>query len=149
MHIFKNVLLSTRRPHRRTILNLFRKLKLDLDLFQQYFTPLPSPFLKKGESKTTLGPGTSQAHPSCAQQFLSVNVSNLVAQCQISWSATARKHQWVSHAYFKSHSNTAPLNENVSKQRKKNYGKITEMSASLAFIALPMKQIYLLKCRIK
>jgi len=41
---------------------------------------------------------------------------------------------------FKSHSNTNPLNQNVSKQRKKNYAKITEISASLAFLVLPMEQ---------
>jgi len=35
------VLLSTRRKHERTITNLFRNLKLDLHLFQQYFTPQP------------------------------------------------------------------------------------------------------------
>jgi len=32
-------------------MNLFRKLKLELHIFQQYFTPL-----KEGESKTTMGP---------------------------------------------------------------------------------------------
>jgi len=49
------VLLSTRRPHRRTIMNLFRKLKLELHLFQQYFTPHTPPsffffFVIKGRS---------------------------------------------------------------------------------------------------
>jgi CRISPR/Cas system type I-B associated protein Csh2 (Cas7 group RAMP superfamily) len=39
-----------------------------------------------------------------------------------------------------SHSNTNPLNQNVSKQREKNYGKITDISASLAFLVLPMEQ---------
>jgi len=32
-----------------------------------------------------------------------------------------------------------PLNHNVSKQRKNNYGKITEIAASLAFLAPPME----------
>jgi len=41
---------------------------------------------------------------------------------------------------FKSHSNTDPLNQNVSKQRKENYEKITEIPASLAFLVLPMEQ---------
>jgi len=59
----------------------------------------PTPLLKQGESKFTLGRDTSQAHPSYDQQFLSVNVSNLAAQCQISWLATARKHR-VSNAEF-------------------------------------------------
>ena len=54
---FKNVLLSTKRPHERKIMNLFRKLKLDLHIFQLYFTP-PTPSLKQSDSKTTLGPYT-------------------------------------------------------------------------------------------
>jgi hypothetical protein len=41
------------------------------------------------------------------------------------------------------------LNQNVGKQRKKNYGKITEISASLAFLTLPMEQRKLLKLLIK
>jgi hypothetical protein len=32
------------------------------------------------------------------------------------------------------------INQNIGKQRKKNYGKITEISASLAFVTLPMEQ---------
>jgi len=47
MDIIKNVLLSTRRPHRRTIMNLFWNLKLELHLFHQCFTPLTQP-LKLG-----------------------------------------------------------------------------------------------------
>jgi len=31
-------------------------------------------------------------------------------------------------------------NQNFGKQRKKNYGKIIEISASLAFLTLPMEQ---------
>jgi len=45
------VLLFTKRPHKRKIMNLFWKLKLELHIFQQYFTPL-----KQGESKTMMGP---------------------------------------------------------------------------------------------
>jgi hypothetical protein len=41
---------------------------------------------------------------------------------------------------FKSHSNPDPVNQNVGKQRKKNYVKIIEISASLAFLTLPMEQ---------
>jgi len=52
----------------------------------------------------------------------------------------ARNHQRDSHVLFKSQFNTNPLNQNVGKQRKNNYGKITEMSVSLAFLALPMEQ---------
>jgi len=62
-------------------MNLFRKLKSEFSLFQQFFTPPTLP-LKQDESKTNLGPDTSQAHPSYPQQFLSVNVSNRAAQCQ-------------------------------------------------------------------
>jgi hypothetical protein len=36
---------------------------------------------------------TSPAHTSSTQWFLSVNVSNRVAQCQISWPTTASKQQ--------------------------------------------------------
>jgi len=32
------------------------------------------------------------------------------------------------------------LKQNVGKQRKENYGKITKISASLAFLALPVEQ---------
>jgi len=41
---------------------------------------------------------TSPAHASYTQQFLSVNVSNCAAQCQISWPATVHKQQRDSHA---------------------------------------------------
>ena len=61
---------------------LVSKTKIELHLFQQYFTPHTPP-LKQGESETTLSPDLP-AHASYAQQFLSVNVSNLAAQCQIS-----------------------------------------------------------------
>jgi hypothetical protein len=64
-------------------MNLFQQLKLGLQLFQQYLTPPTTP-LKQGKSKNTLGPDTSQAHPSYAEQFLYVNVANRAAQCQIS-----------------------------------------------------------------
>jgi hypothetical protein len=32
-----------------------------------------------------------------------------------------------------------PLNLNVRKQRKNNYGKVTEISASLAILAMPVE----------
>jgi hypothetical protein len=32
------------------------------------------------------------------------------------------------------------LSQNVGKQRKKNYGKVTGIPASLAFLTLPMEQ---------
>jgi hypothetical protein len=57
--------------------------KIELHLLQQYITPY-IPLLKQDDSKTTLGPATPQAHPSYAQQFLSINVSNRAAQYQIS-----------------------------------------------------------------
>jgi hypothetical protein len=61
----------------------------------------------------------------------------------------AHKHQGDTHAWFKPHSNTDLLNQNVGK-RKKNYGKITEISsASLAFPTLPVEQRQLLKCIFK
>jgi len=53
-------------------MNSFGKLKLELHLIQQHFSPPTTP-LKQGKSKTTLGPDTFQAHPSYAEQFLSVN----------------------------------------------------------------------------
>ena len=94
--IFKNVLLSTRRPQGRTIMNLFRKPKLSCACSNN--TSLPHPTLNQGESKTTLSPDISQTHPPYAQQFLSVKVSNPAAQCQTSWPAMASKHQRVSYA---------------------------------------------------
>jgi nuclear transport factor 2 (NTF2) superfamily protein len=52
----------------------------------------------------------------------------------------AYKHQQDSHAWFKSHSNTNALNQNAGKQRKMNYGKITEIPASLTLLTLPTEQ---------
>jgi hypothetical protein len=54
---------------------------------------IPSKHTHHNYNKTTLGPDTSQAHPLCTQQFLSVNVLNLAVQYQISWPAMTRKHQ--------------------------------------------------------
>ena len=110
------------------IMNLFGKLKLNLYQLQKYFTP------PTHESKTTLDPGFSQAQLSYTQHFLFVNFSNCASQCHISYPTTAHKHQWAWHAWCKSHSKTNPLNQNSSRQRKKNYGKITEISVSLAFL---------------
>jgi hypothetical protein len=42
-------------------------------------------------------------------------------------------------AYFVN-MNANPLNQNIGKQKKKNYGKITEISAPLTFLTLPMEQ---------
>jgi hypothetical protein len=53
----------------------------------------------------------------------------------------AWKHQQVSHSWSKSHLNTNLLNQNVSKQRKKSYGEVTEIFVSLAFLALPVDEI--------
>jgi hypothetical protein len=60
-------------------MNLFGELKLQLYLFQQYFT-LPIPTVQQGKSKITLSPDTSQAHLSYAEQFLSVKFLNRAAQ---------------------------------------------------------------------
>jgi len=77
-------------------LELVSKAKIELHLFQQYFTPHIPP-LKQARLKPP-SVRTSPAHASYAQQFLSVDVSNRAAQCQISWPATARKQQRDSHA---------------------------------------------------
>jgi hypothetical protein len=73
---------------------LVLEVKIELHLFQQYFTSPTRP-LKQEESKTTLGPDTSPAHASYAQQFLSVKVSNRAAQFQTSrdllWPASTNK----------------------------------------------------------
>src|SRR5215510_11604075 len=45
-----------------------------------------------------------------------------VAKCDALWHAT---HQRVSNALFMPHANTNPLNQNVGKQRKKNYRNTT------------------------
>ena len=119
-------------------MNLFRKLKFELHLFQQFFTP-PTPPLKQDESKTNLDPDTSQTHPSYAQQFLSVNVSNHAAQCQTD---IVTRYGPQAPTRF-----TCPVElqfehePSISECRlKKNYEKRTEISASLAFLALPMEQ---------
>jgi hypothetical protein len=138
MHIFENVLLSTRWPHGRRIMNLFRKLILSCICSNSTSFPTPHPWNKARVKPPSVQ--TSSTHASYAQQFLSVNVSNRAAQCQILWPATACKQQRDSHASFKSHSNTNPLNQYVGKQSKKNYRKITEISASLSFLTLPMQQ---------
>jgi hypothetical protein len=52
----------------------------------------------------------------------------------------ACNHERVSHAWFKSYSNMNTLNQNARKQRKKNYVKITEISASLTSLILPVEQ---------
>jgi len=54
-HIFENVLLSTRRPHGRIIMNVFRKLKLSCTCHNSTSISTPQS-LKQGESETTLGP---------------------------------------------------------------------------------------------
>jgi len=45
-HIFENVLLSTKRPHGRTIINLFRKLKLSYSCSNSTSLPPPQPWNK-------------------------------------------------------------------------------------------------------
>ena len=96
MKILKNVLLSTRRSNRRTIINLFQELKLELNFYNSI--SLLTPPLKQGKNKTIFSPDTTQAHPSYTEHFLYVNVGNCAAQFQISWPAMAMKHQWRSHA---------------------------------------------------
>jgi hypothetical protein len=93
---FENVLLSTRKPYGRRITNLFRKLKLSCTCSNSTELHMPHPW-----NKTRVKPPsvhTSSAHASYAQQFLSINVSNCAAQCQISWPATSRMQQRDSHA---------------------------------------------------
>jgi hypothetical protein len=90
-HIFENVLFSTRRPHGWRIMNLFRKLKLCCASSNSFSLPITHPWNKARVKPPSVQ--TSPAHKSYAQQFLSVNVSNRAAQCQISWPATARKQQ--------------------------------------------------------
>jgi len=83
------MLLSAGRPHRRRIMNLFRKLKLSCTCSNSTSLPTPYPW-----NKARVKPPSVQIFPAkalYAQQFLSVNVSNCAAQCQISWPATTRK----------------------------------------------------------
>jgi len=90
------VLLSARRPNGRRIMNRFRKLKLSCTCPSSTSLPTSHPW-----NKARLKPPSVQispAHASYAQQFLSVNVSNRAAQCQIWWPATTRKQQRDSHA---------------------------------------------------
>ena len=114
------------------------KAKIELHLFQQYFTPHTAP-LKQGESETTLSPDLPNTHIvrstiSFHKCFKSCSPMSDLVTCY------GPKHQRNSYAQIQSHSNTNPLNQNVGKQRKKNYGKITEISASLAFLTVPMEQ---------
>jgi len=76
---------------------LVLKAKIELHLFQQYFTPHTPP-LRQDQSETTLTPDLPSTHTSNAEQFLSINVSNRAAQCQISWPATVCKQQRDSRA---------------------------------------------------
>jgi hypothetical protein len=61
---------------------LVSKAKIELNLFQQFFTPHTPP-LKQGESETTLSPDIPSTRI-IRSTFLSVNSSNRAAQCQIS-----------------------------------------------------------------
>jgi hypothetical protein len=66
MHILKNVL-STRRTHRRTIMSLFGKQKLELHLLQQYFTlSHPTP-----ETRAIVNPPLVQISPKHTHHTLS------------------------------------------------------------------------------
>ena len=94
-HIFEYVLLSTRKPHGIRITNLFRKLKLSCTCLNS--TSLPTSHVWNKARVKPPPVHTSPTHTSYAQQFLSVNVSNRAAQCQISWPATERKQQRDSH----------------------------------------------------
>ena len=60
-------------------MNFVSETKIELHLFQQYFTPHTPP-LKQDESETTLGPDLL----STSIILISVNVSNRAAQYQIS-----------------------------------------------------------------
>ena len=95
-HVFKNVLLYSRRPHGRRIMNLSRKLKVSCTCSNSTLLPHPTPETRREWNYPQSR--TSPAHTSYAQQFLSLNVSNRAAQCQISWSARAREQQRDSHA---------------------------------------------------
>jgi len=77
-------------------MSLFRKLKLSCACSKSTSLPTPHPWNKARVKPPSVQ--TSPAHASCAQQFISVNVSNRAAQCQISWPATAHKQQRDSHA---------------------------------------------------
>ena len=95
-HIFESVLFSTRRPHGKRIMNLFRKLKFSCTCSNTSSLPIPHPWNKGWVKPRSVQ--SSAAHASCAQQIFSVNVSNRADQCQILWPATARKQQRDSHA---------------------------------------------------
>jgi len=96
MHIFESVLLSTRRPHGKGIMNLFQKLKLSCTCSNSISLPTPHPWNKARVKPSSVQ--TSPTHASYTQQFLSVNVSNRAVQCQISWPTTVCKQQRDSHA---------------------------------------------------
>jgi hypothetical protein len=115
-------------------MNLFGKLKLELHLFQctSLFPPhaetrarVKPPLVHIPPKHTRLSTasmskwgrnGLYGAH--FTRHFLSINFSNHVAQHQISWPPVVCKHQRVSRAWSKSHSNLNSLNQNVSKQKR-------------------------------
>jgi hypothetical protein len=89
--LFKNVLLSPRRPHGWRSMNLIRKLKLSYTCSNSSSFPIPHPWNKAWVKPPSVQ--ISPAHASYAQQHLSVNVLNHATQCQISRPATAHKQQ--------------------------------------------------------
>jgi hypothetical protein len=117
---------------------LVSKAKIELHLFQPFFTPHTPP-LKQGQSETSLSPDLPSTRiirstiPFRKCFKLCSPMSDLVTR----YGPQATRD---SHALFWFHSNKKLLNQNVGKQRKKNYGKITEISASLAFLTLPVEQ---------
>jgi len=71
-HIYENVLLSTRRPYGRRIMNLSRKPEVSCTCSNTTSLPLTHPWNKTRVKLPSVQ--TSPAHASYAQQFLSVNV---------------------------------------------------------------------------
>ena len=122
----------------RLLEGLVSQAKIMLHLFQQHFTPHTPP-LKQGESERTLGPdlpstriirSTIPFHKCCKScrplSDLMTRYGPQVTTIFTSLVLVPFKHE--------------PSNQNVGKQRKKNYGTITEISASLTFLTLPMEQ---------
>jgi len=80
----------------KKIYELVSKAKIELHLFQQYFTPHTPP-QKQADSETTLSPDLSSTRK-IRSTFPFRKVSNRAARCQISWPATVSKQQRDSHA---------------------------------------------------
>ena len=120
-----NVLLATRQPHRWMNYELVMQVKTRPKLVPTVRhspspTPPPSSHLllswNSDEGKTTLETGDSQAHPSHTQQLFLCIFQIVLPSVKSLGSLWPAKHQWLWHAWSRSHLSRDPFNQNDSKQ---------------------------------